>query len=371
MPIALIIMEWNERSGAEVVGKYPADVQVPEKMLMQIFSAHQYADEAGMISLTVGVVNVASYTTGTKTGYYINLLLTIEENPDLFEGGLADVARIVLANTSDNAFLPLLPSLFQRLAVYPTLKSEQKLAMLLTDEVKRLVLKRLQEEGVVFKSEIAIWLKDVYRTGFVDLESTLNSLINEGIAKSATVKGVQSELIFLISDIVVVRHPPGLLLKECTQRGLPSSLRDDYAKRIKSYFSHFTPSDNDTNALLQMLTDPGVYETLTLLRSAIATRDDLEKLKKKGVDDVDRVLKVLLEHNMLEVLRDDKDNEYHALRSDVLIEKIYPAHLLNVIRKSYMEKSKAKPVLIEYLNILEEVYEASTPLASISRNKNE
>ncbi len=369
MPIGLVIMRWNERRGAELVGKYPPEVQVTEKTMMQIYSAHEYSDEAGMISITVGAVNVASYTTGTKTGYYINLLLNVDEDSDAYEGGLADVTRVILANAEDNGFLPLLPSLFQRLSVYPTLRSEQKLAMLLADGVKLMVLKRLQEEGVIFKSELGVWLKDVYRTGFVDLDSVISSLIKEGLAKSATIESVQSELIFLINDIVIARRPPTLLLKECTRRGLPATLRKDYVDRIKTYFQQYIPSENDFNAIVEAFSDPAVYETLTLLRSAIATRDDLEKLKKKGVDDVEKVLKILYEQQMLEVFRDDAGNEYFGLKSDVLLEKIYPSYLLNVIRKSYTEKSKAKPVLLEYLNILEETHQGITATLNVNRSK--
>jgi hypothetical protein len=105
------------------------------------------------------------------------------------------------------------------------------------------------------------------------------------------------------------------------------------------------------------------------LRSAIATRDDLEKLKKKGVDDVEKVLKILYEQQMVEIFRDDAGNEYFGLKSDVLLERIYPSYLLNVIRKSYTEKSKAKPVLLEYLNILGETHYGSVAVKNIARKK--
>ena len=90
-----------------------------------------------------------------------------------------------------------------------------------------------------------------------------------------------------------------------------------------------------------------MYEVVKLLRTAIVTKNDLEKLKKKGVEDLDEVLKVLWENQMILVFRDDRNNEYYALLSDFLIELIFPKYLLNVIKQEYDKKSKAENVLIE------------------------
>ncbi len=361
----MIIMRWNERIGAELIAKYPEEIQISDKTLVQIYSTHEYSGEAGMVSLSIGPLNIASYTTGAEKGLYVVLLLNVDEDPDLYEDGLADVARVVLANFENKEFMKLLPSMFQRLSTFPTLKPEQKLAMLYLDEVKRMVLQRLEEEGAIYKSELAIWLKDVYHAGFVDIESISAALIKEGFAKGASLKGIPSEILFLVGDILIVRHPPVFLFNECTQRGLPASLREQYQTEIKSFFAAYTASDADNLALLDVLVDPATYESLSLMRGAIVTRDDLEKLKKKGVENVDAVLKVLWDKKMLVVLRDEKGNEYYGLLSDVLVQRIFPDFMVNNVRKNYKEKSKADPVLVEHLNILEEQYNSNN--AKVSR----
>ncbi|MHA1488409.1 MAG: hypothetical protein ACTSRI_01995 [Promethearchaeota archaeon] len=86
------------------------------------------------------------------------------------------------------------------------------------------------------------------------------------------------------------------------------------------------------------------------------TKNDLEKLKKKGVDDVDGVLKMLWDNQMIQVFQDDRNNEYYALLSDFHLDLIFPKYLLNVIKKEYDQKSKSDQVLIEYLNVLEDAY---------------
>jgi len=365
----MIIMRWNERSGAEMLAKYPEEIQISEKTLVQIYSTHEYSGEAGMVSLAIGPLNIASYTTGPEKGLYVVLLLNVDDDPDLYEDGLADAARVVVANIENKEYKKLLPSIFQRLSTFPSLKPEQKLAMLYVDEVKRKVLQRLQEEGAVYKSELSIWLKDVFRAGFVDIENVSVALIKEGLAKGASLKGIPSEILFLVGDIVITRHPPVVLYNECTQRGLPASLRDQYHNEIKTFFAQYQPSEADNLQLLNVLLDPATYETLTLLRNAIVTRDDLEKLKKKGVENVDAVLKVLWDNKLLVMLRDEKGNEYYGLRSDVMTQRIFPEFMVNTIRQNYKEKSKADAVLVEHLNILEEQYK--TNKASASRSTEE
>jgi hypothetical protein len=356
MPVGLVLMKWDERVGTEILAKYPEEITVTDKTLMQVYSTHEYSGESGMISLMVGSLNIASYYTGPEKGYYILLLLNLDDDPDAYEGGLADTSRIILQNLEDEAYLQLIPSLFRRLSVYPTLNAEQRLAMTYQDEIKRMIINRLREEGVVSKSELMVWLKDRYKQGFVDLDGVLIELIKREIIKEASVKGMPSELIFLTNDIIMMRIPPVQLLKDPADRGLPSQLVQDYRTETKKFFQNYRPSENDNLTIIDVLINPQVYETLRLLRTAIVTRNDLEKLKKKGVDDVDEVLKMLWESQMIQVFQDDRGNEYYALLSDFYVELIFPKYLINIIKEEYEKKSKADQVLIEYLNVLENTY---------------
>ena len=69
------------------------------------------------------------------------MLLNLDDDPDAYEGGLADASRIILQNLEEDAYLSMIPSLFRRLSVYPTLNSEQQLAMTYQDEIKRMTKK--------------------------------------------------------------------------------------------------------------------------------------------------------------------------------------------------------------------------------------
>ena len=119
MPIGMVVMKWDDRVGAETLSKYPDELAITDKTLMQVYSTHEYSGETGMISLMVGSLNIASYYTGTENSIYLLLLLNLDEDPDSYEGVLADVSRSILQNLDDDVFLQMIPALFQRLSVYP------------------------------------------------------------------------------------------------------------------------------------------------------------------------------------------------------------------------------------------------------------
>jgi len=357
MPVGIVVMKWDDRIGAETLAKYPDELAVTDKTLMQVYSTHEYSGETGMISLMVGSLNIASYYTGPDNSIYILLLLNLDEDPDAYEGGLADVSRIILQNLEEDIFSQMIPSLFQRLSVYPTLNEEQRIAITYQDEIKRMIINRLREEGVVSKSELMVWLKDKYRHGFVDLEGVLIELIKREVIKEASVKGMPSELIFLTNDILVMRLPPTQLLKDPVDRGLPENLSEDYILECRKFFQTYKPSENDTSTIVNLVIDPQVYEVVKLLRTAIVTRNDLEKLKKKGVEEIDAVLRKLWEAQMIQVFQDANANEYFSLISDIYVNLIFPKYLLRIIKQQYDTKSKAEQVIIEYLNVLEDTYQ--------------
>ena len=96
MPIGLIVMRWDERTGTEVLAKFPEEISITDKTLMQVYSTHEYSGEMGMISLMVGSLNIASYYTGIEKSLYVLLLLSLDDDPDAYEGGLADTSRVIL-----------------------------------------------------------------------------------------------------------------------------------------------------------------------------------------------------------------------------------------------------------------------------------
>ncbi len=146
------------------------------------------------------------------------------------------------------------------------------------------------------------------------------------------------------------------MLDNPTSYGLPAQFTKEYNNDVRKFFQNYRPSEEDNIKIVEIFVNPQVYETLRLLRTAIVTRDDLEKLRKKGVYDVYSVLKLLWDNQMIKVFHDEKNIEYYALLSDFYIEYLFPKYLLKAVKTEYEQKSKNKIILIEYLKILEEAY---------------
>jgi hypothetical protein len=154
----------------------------------------------------------------------------------------------------------------------------------------------------------------------------------------------------------MLRIPPVQLLESPEKHGLPSYLSETYKTEVKKFFQNYHPLEQDNINIIDMIIDPQIYETLKLLRTAIITKNDLEKLKKKGVTDYNRVLKILWEKEIIRVFQDKAGNEYYALLTDFYLDIIFPKYLLNIIKNVYDQKSKDDRILIEYLKILEDFY---------------
>ncbi|MBY9007503.1 MAG: hypothetical protein KGD63_12165 [Candidatus Lokiarchaeota archaeon] len=353
MPIGLIVMKWSSRLGAQILDKYPKEIQITDETLMQIYASHEYGGEGGIVSFFVRSLNITSFYAGPEKSIYVILLLNLEEDPDEYEDALINGSRLILKNLQNDSYKAMIPSIFQRISAYPKYNDEQKLSIIFNDEINRLIINRLREEGVFSKSELKIWLKDVYRGWVIDIDTILLDLIKKDIIKESSVKGTMSEMIFLLNDLIMLRRPPIELYNDPVQKGLPEQFIDDYRKQIKNFFEQYTPNEKDNLKILEIILDPEVYLVLKLLRKNMASRNMLEKLKARGVDDIDETLKKLYEAKMINVFQDKSQTEYYSLISDFYIGKIYPKYILNNIIQQYGVKSKSNEVLLEYLNVLQ------------------
>ncbi|MFX1448961.1 MAG: hypothetical protein ACFFCG_12665, partial [Promethearchaeota archaeon] len=206
------------------------------------------------------------------------------------------------------------------------------------------------------KSELKVWMKEKYYRGFFDIDAILIELIKKEIIKEVSVKGMPSELIFLINDIFTIRRPPLDLLRVPIEKGLPESSVSTFNSEVRRYFENYRPTEEDNLKLIKILTDPHLYEILKLLRKSIVTRNSIEKLRKKGIENLEDGIKKLLDDNIIQIIQNGEGPEFFALLSDVHISLVYPRYILNIILHQYDVKSKSDGVLIEYLNVLEDMY---------------
>ncbi|MFX1571381.1 MAG: hypothetical protein ACFFB0_01420 [Promethearchaeota archaeon] len=116
MPKGLIVMKYNERSGADIKASFPQEeLDISSRTLMNIFSLHEFSEEAGIVSFTVGDINIITYYTGVDLDYFIILILNILENPDDYEEVLQEISQTILKNLEKDKYIKMLPSLYKQI----------------------------------------------------------------------------------------------------------------------------------------------------------------------------------------------------------------------------------------------------------------
>lgn len=370
MPIGLIVFTWDDRIGAEIKSKIPEELEISEQTLKQIYSSHFLEESGGFLSLIIGALNVASYYTGTGLNYFISLLLGIEEDPDNYEDAIIDATRFIINNLQNNRYESLLPSIYDRITLYPSFEEEQKLAIAYVDEVKRLIISRLIDEGNATKNDLLNWLKEKLQIEYLDIDGILNSLVKLGLIKISSVKGLPSESVFLTNDVFIIRTPAAHIIKQAKGKKLSESMSSEYLSNVKAFFQKYIPTLDDEKVISDILADTDTYTILNLIRLSPITRKGLDKVKKK-VKNIDKALKKIWSAGIIQVLKDKSGEEFYFLKTDIRIEKFYPEYLIDIIRTSYNNKTVANPVLIEHLKNLRDVYQSQFKTKKKTKEKEE
>ena len=163
---------------------------------MQLYSQHEYTGKIGFVVVNSLGNNVASYYLGPELGIYIILILGMDEEAEIFETGLVDIADQIVSQSEPAAIQPLLPSILQRLIVYPNMNEEQKLGRVLTCPVQNMILNRLRIDLIVPQSDIENWVRDEYKGKFINIESEIFNLAKQGFVKIAGVEDLEIEYSF-------------------------------------------------------------------------------------------------------------------------------------------------------------------------------
>lgn len=113
-------MKYDNKSGINIKAKYPEEkMNINDGTLMNIFSLHEFSKQAGIASLTVGEINIATYYTGEDMDYFVILILDMIENPEDYEEGLKEISQIILKNLKEDKYIEMLPSLFNQISDTP------------------------------------------------------------------------------------------------------------------------------------------------------------------------------------------------------------------------------------------------------------
>jgi hypothetical protein len=118
MPVGILVMQWNQRSGIEILSEYPENIdrKLTQNSLLQVYNMHQFTRKAGNTSMSNDSISFASYYDGPETGYFVLLILNILETPEDYEQKLQELSKGILNNIKNKNYVHLLPGILQSLS---------------------------------------------------------------------------------------------------------------------------------------------------------------------------------------------------------------------------------------------------------------
>ncbi len=355
MPFGILIYRFDEKAGMKVIAKYPEDISVDDKTTMQIYTAHAFEGEKGFLTISIADINIASYFTGLDSNYYIALLLSIDEDAEEYEDILTDSVRTIMSNLEYRRYLEMLPDIYKKIITYPQMTREQHLALVFLDPVKKMILDRLIEDGSATKSELSSWLREKLAKEEMDIDSILHSMIKMGLIVETTLKELPSPLVFLVGDIFATRIPPIKIVNGAKAGNYPGYLSSEYLSDVKTFFENYSPTPEDQEIILKILTDMDAFKLIEKLREKPLKKEELDQIKDE-FENLDAILKWLWDEKVINVLRGKAGQEVYFLRTDIVVNLVFPEYLINLILESYNNGTKSNSVLIEHLNVLKETF---------------
>lgn len=358
MPFGILVYRFDEKAGMKIVAKHPEDIMVDDKATMQIYTAHAFEGEKGFLTISIADLNIASYFTGMESNYYVGLLLSIEENAEDYEDVLTDSVRTIMSNLEYRRYMTMLPDIYKKIITYPKMTREQHLALTFLDPVKKMILDRLIEDGSATKSELNSWLKEKLAKEELDIDAILHSMIKMGLIVESTLKELPSPLVFLVGDIFATRIPPITIVNGAKAGNYPGYLSNEYLADVKTYFENYSPTPEDQEIVLKVLTDMDAAQVINKLQDKPLKKEEIDSLKEE-IENIDGILKWLWDEKIINVLRGKTGQEVYFLRTDIAVKIVFPEYLINLILESYNNGTKSNSVLIEHLNVLKETFNSA------------
>ncbi len=355
MPLGLVLWKWDNRSGGEILGKFPKDTGLSLKSLMQLYSQHMYSKKADVISMYVGALNILSMWTGSLHNYFLTLLLRPEENAEDYSDLMSDIMFYLIPYIEQETYNPLLPSILQRFEEYPQTNEEQRSAIIYANEVNRAILQLLEEEGTFFKDELKIWLDDNLHASLFNFEMALDRLSHNNLIKIASIKGLEGTYVFLVNDLVVMRAPP-LNFTDKGKDAADFEIREKISKRIRDYFKYYYPTTRDNIELAKVMQETNYFRIIDLLRKTHAPESLLRKMRLFGVGNVMDLLQNLQNYDIVNSIENQNKEIVYYLQSDIVIETIRPDFIMRQIFEMNRKKAKNPVLLNEYIKILKDTF---------------
>jgi hypothetical protein len=368
-----IITNWTEDQGLGVQLSYPEDLIVDLDDMMRIFYAHiTGAGEAGnvLVRLEKARSNVSSYFTGmeSENQFMINFIMELGEDPEIFgEAVLSEINQNIIfylknikqnpANSLDitSELANYLKNSLTYLERLKNLTKEQVMAQIYNSEKGRLILEILQEKPYT-KKDLHNLLEEKTGKFIPNLDILLSHFVKTDLVRQDWIEGDSDITLFLLSDFIIVRRPVSKLINDA-KKGVPNPyVANRYIEIVTSYFSNYTPTEEDNLKIARHMINPDVFDYVVLFREKSYPINKVPRGPGETFDQVRTFLATLEADNVIKIIKDESNVEWIFLITDLTAQKFYPEYLIENIRKAVSEDILKKESAIKHLELLEQIY---------------
>lgn len=368
-----IITNWTEDQGLGVQLSYPEDLIVDLDDMMRIFYAHiTGAGEAGnvLVRLEKARSNVSSYFTGmeSENQFMINFIMELGEDPEIFgEAVLSEINQNIIfylknikqnpANSLDitSELADYLKNSLTYLERLKNLTKEQVMAQIYNSEKGRLILEILQEKPYT-KKDLHNLLEEKTGKFIPNLDILLSHFVKTDLVRQDWIEGDSDITLFLLSDFIIVRRPVSKLIDDA-KKGVPNPyVANKYIEIVTSYFSNYTPTEEDNLKIAHHMINPDVFDYVVLFREKSYPINKVPRGPGETFDQVKTFLATLETDNVIKIIKDESNVEWIFLITDLTAQKFYPEYLIENIRKAVSENILKKESAIKHLELLEQIY---------------
>ena len=368
-----IITNWTEDQGLGVQLSYPQDLVVDLDDMMRIFYAHiTGAGEAGnvLVRLEKARSNVSSYFTGmeSENQFMINFIMELGEDPEIFgEAVLSEINQNIIfylknikqnpANSLDitSELADYLKNSLTYLDRLKNLTKEQVMAQIYNSEKGRLILEILQEKPQT-KKDLHNLLEEKTGKFIPNIDILISHFVKTDLVRQDWIEGDSDITLFLLSDFIIVRRPVSKLIDDA-KKGVPNPyVANKYIEIATSYFSNYTPTEEDNLKIAHHMINPDVFDYVVLFREKSYPINKVPRGPGETFDQVRTFLATLEADNVIKIIKDESNVEWIFLVTDLTAQKFYPEYLIENIRKAVSEDILKKESAIKHLELLEQIY---------------
>ncbi|MBY9014829.1 MAG: hypothetical protein KGD68_03985 [Candidatus Lokiarchaeota archaeon] len=368
-----VITNWTEDQGLGVQLSYPEDLLVDLDDMMRIFYAHiTGAGEAGnvVVRLEKARSNVSSYFTGmeSENQFMINFIMELGEDPEIFgEAVLSEINQNIIfylknisqnpANRLDitNELTDYIKNSLTYLARLKNLTKEQVMAQIYNSEKGRWILEILQDQSYS-KKELHNLLEEKTGKLIPNFDILLSHFVKTDLVRQDWIEGDSDISLFLLSDFIIVRRPVDKLIDDA-KKGVPNpSVASKYLEIVSSYFSNYSPTEEDNLKIANHMINPDVFDYVVLFREKPYPINKVPRGPGETFDQVKTFLATLEADNIIKIIKDESNVNWIFLVTDITALKFYPEYLIENIRKAVSEDILKKESAIKHLELLEQIY---------------